>query len=423
MSWWEKLRTWMGGEPPAAEESTQPPTQPSLPAVSWLAADQSRFGVPVLDLTPITRGMRSTSQSQEAALKAISWSRSVGEDLSGDISAAHTHPCTLRYPAAADLPEGLLYTPRQMEDKWVIAWRGGQIRMARSWTGTVVIVADARHEGESLVVTGIRATEDSPLEKLGDPVETFDWMMRAHALAEVVPLPVSAEGARQLQETPLVAFSLYGQHALCAAKAWSPPPPERPLRSNGAVLRAVRSDDPESLRQLAADGLSLSPPSTVAGYTPLHAALLQGSEALTDLLLTLGADPNILADQGASVLGIGLIHKAPQALLERLIAHGADPHHANDNGFNLLHSAAEADRADLIPWLLSLGLDLESTTRHGHAPLHIAAALGSVATIEALLAAGARPDAPSPGGTPRAIAEAEGKPESIAALDRHGSGE
>ena len=36
-----------------------------------------------------------------------------------------THPCELRYQAGAELPEGLLYLPTAMEDKWVLAYRDG----------------------------------------------------------------------------------------------------------------------------------------------------------------------------------------------------------------------------------------------------------------------------------------------------------
>jgi ankyrin repeat protein len=73
-------------------------------------------------------------------------------------------------------------------------------------------------------------------------------------------------------------------------------------------------------------------------------------------------------------------------------------------------------------WLLSLGLDLEARTKNGHTPLHIAAALGHVEALEALLDAGADIDARAPSGeTARDIAQAEGKRDTFNVLTRRSS--
>jgi ankyrin repeat protein len=64
------------------------------------------------------------------------------------------------------------------------------------------------------------------------------------------------------------------------------------------------------------------------------------------------------------------------------------------------------------------GLDLEARTRHGHTPIHVAAALGHVAALRGLLAVGADQLAKDPAGrTARDIALAEAKPASLKALD------
>jgi len=41
----------------------------------------------------------------------------------------------------------------------------------------------------------------------------------------------------------------------------------------------------------------------------------------------------------------------------------------NDDGFGVLHAAAETGRADLIPWLVERGAALETRTRHGNTAL------------------------------------------------------
>lgn len=420
MSWWSKLRGWFGAA--AASPSAAPPEPPAagskLPPVSWLAADQTRFGVPVLDLGPITQTMISTTSDPANAERALSWGRTLGEGLPDTLDAALEVGCALRYPAADPLPEGLLFTPREMEDKWVLAWRGGRLLLARSWTGDLALIADARLEGDALVVERLREVAGSPLSGFGDLVEVFDWVVRTHALGEVLPIPVSERGAGTLELGPLIGFSAFGRRLLCAARSWAPPPPSRPLRSDGVVLRAAREGDLDRLRALAAAGEPLSPASPTLGYTPLHVAAIQGNTAVAELLLELGADANAAADRGMSALGVAVVHRAPMALLRALVAHGADPRWANDDGFGALHAMAEVDHPEALAWLLEQGLDLEATTKHGHTPLHIAAALGHLKALAALLEAGADPEAPSPGGTPREVALAEGKPAAAAALER-----
>lgn len=413
MSWLSKVKGWLSSAP---QEEPAPPADAG-PKASWLAADQSRFGVPVLDLSPFTQGVTSTSRDPDVAARAVSWGNSDGSELSGDLAVRQTHDCALRYPVADVFPDGVLSVPSAMEDKWVIAWRDGQIRMARSWTGVVCVVADARREGRVLVVERIREGEGSPLGLFGGPINTFDWMMRTHALGEILPLPLDDDGAALLESAPLSVFGPFGRKALCAAKIWDPPPIRAPLRSDGALLAAVRRRDHDAIRALAAAGVPLSPPGTFQGYTPLHVAAVLGDTALIDLLCSLGAGVNVVADRGTSVLGAAVVHKTPLSGLQALAAAGADVHHVNVDGFGLLHAAAETNRPELVDWLCAQGLELERTTRHGHTALHIAAALEHVEALTALLDAGARIDAPSPGGTPREVAAAEGKARSVAALD------
>ena len=87
------------------------------------------------------------------------------------------------------------------------------------------------------------------------------------------------------------------------------------------------------------------------------------------------------------------------------------------DGFGLLHAVAETNRAELIPWMLEHGLDLEARTRRGYTPLHIACGLGHEAAAERLLRAGADPHAEAEGRDALQIAVAEDRP-ALAALLR-----
>src|SRR4051794_20575977 len=189
MSWWSKLT---GKKQPPADK----------PKAAWVPADKNRFGVPVLDLFAVTGSVMSASGDPERAAMACSWSGKLVADLT--LTAPDKSPvaCALRYRADRDLPDGWLFTPREMEQKWAIAYRGGAIWMLRSWTGSVSAMGITRRDGDDLVIDRVEFADDN-LKMFGDPIETFDWVLRSHALDEVLPLPVAADAAQMLESAPL----------------------------------------------------------------------------------------------------------------------------------------------------------------------------------------------------------------------------
>ena len=403
---------------PAGDPAPEP--QPEAPpAAHWRGAADNRFGVPVLDLTEITQTMLSATTDPAIASRAVGWGESTGDELDdAALRAVAPIACALRYPAAAVLPDGLLFTPSCMEEKWVIAFRRGAIVAARSWTGIVEVVAETRRDGGELVVHALHLAETTSLRSFGDPVRTFDWLLRSHALGQVLPLPADDEALRRLEAAPVTVFSPFGSKAICASRGWAPPTPQRPLRSDGALVIAVRAGDVARVRALCAAGESVDAPTTCAGYTALSLALVRGDVMMVRALLDLGANPGASSDGGNFPLGHGVVHKAPIDALEALVARGADVRAVNDDGFGALHAAAEVGYAAVVPWLLGKGVDIEARTGRGHTALQIACALGHVDAATALLDAGADAGAGPPGATAREIAEAEGKSDVVALLDR-----
>ena len=413
MGLWDTVRGWFGDAPVAAAGADSGAAR--LPAARWLAADNNRFGVPVLDLHAVLGDFISTSRDPEQAEMAVSWGARTGAGLNVELTPRIETACDLALPAAADLPDGLCFVPATMEDKWVLAWRDGHLVAARSWTGEVQAVARATHTGETLRIEHL-AIAAGPLAEYGDPVQVFEWLVRTHALGEVHPLPVFEETAAVLAAKPATVFGAFGRKAVAAAKVWRPGPPTRPLRTDGAVSLAVRQEDPDRLRTLAAEGHSLDSPGTFDGYTPLHIAAVKGALPLVEQLLALGATPDPASVTGATPLVAGIVHGAGTPVLDRLIAAGADPSVTNQDGFGILHAAAEVGRPELVPWALGHGAELEGRTGRVQTALHIAAGLGHVEVVQALLAAGADASADSPWGTPHQVATAEGHTAVVAAL-------
>jgi len=349
----------------------------------------------------------------------MSWSAKLVVDLALDAAPTASRVCELRYTADPDLPDGWLFTPSAMEQKWAIAYRDRSIYMIRSWTGEVKAIGRTRRDHDCLVVDRIDFAGDA-LQVFGDPVDTFDWLIRTHAVGDLAPLPVDTQGAAMLEGVPRSVFSLFGNVAACAATRWSPPPQRRPLRSIGDLTTAARTEQEARIAALAAAGVSLDARSPVKGFTALHMAIVQGSVPIVKRLLALGADPNALADRDTSALITAIVYRAPLEILDLLADHGAVVTTANADRFGLLHVIAETDHAEYLPWALARGLDLEAHTRHGYTPLHTAAALGHAVTLRALLAAGADRSARSASGqTARDVAVEEAKPASLKALDAH----
>ena len=296
------------------------------------------------------------------------------------------------------------------------SWRDGLIIAARSWTGVVDAIADARVDGPTLVIDRIRTIEASAFGIFGPVSQTFEWFLRCHALREKLPFPADDDGAAMLENMPLSAFPMFGKIIFCAARSWQPPPPTRPLRSDGRIIQAIRSGKLDDLERAVADGEDLEAPSPSGGYTALHTAVVRGDTKLIERLLALGADPNRHVDNGMFTLGIAIVHGAPPELFAALERAGVDMTAANDDGFNALHAACEVGNAWAVRWLVERGHPLEPRTKRGHTPLQIACALGHLDAAKAMAELGADVDARSPDGAALDIAKREGKTDVVAWL-------
>jgi hypothetical protein len=421
-SWKGRLRSLFGqgSEPPPPESA--PPQPSSTERARWLAADASPFGVPVLDLISVTGNYLSASRDPEIAQRAISWRSSSGDELDvTPLAGVPERRVDLRYPCDPLLRDGLLFCPSEMEHKWVLALRGDDILIARSWLGDVAVLARGRRVGGELIIDELRVRTDAQLDRCGELVPTIDWLIRSHALRQNLPLPVHAAGAAELEADPLIAMSMFGHMARCAATSWDPPAPAQPLRTDSRLMQAVRFEDPVRVRELAAAGEPLDSPSPTQGFRPLATAAIKNDPTMLALLLELGADPNLGDDRGLVPLGRVIVHGGDEAMLDMLVAAGARTDVVNCDGFGLLHAVAETNRAELIPWMLAHGVGLETRTRHDHTPLHIACALGHVETAAALLDVGADPHAEAKAKDARTIAIENDRAAIVELLDRRSS--
>ena len=377
---------------------------------TWLEADSptNPFGVPLLSLMANLQ-MQSFTKDQEAATCAISW-RPGHHDRLKPIDDVQRVPCNLRYPIATPFPAGMLFIPRVMEDKWVIAWRDGKVLFARSWSGETVATADAVVEGGELRISQIYVSQDS-FPGLGEPTIVVDWMIRSHALNERLPLPVDDETAELLYNNPLLAMNAFGHRLFCAGLEYEMPPPTKKLYSLGVLSAAVYANDDAAIRKLANEEGTWRTAVAGDGSPPLVLASQLGYTGLCRTMLELGADIEAKNGRGGSALQMAVVGKCSVEHVSMLIDAGANLESANADGFTTAHAAAEVNHAEVIPVLSRAGANLEAQTNAGYRPIHIAAGLGHQATAAALLNCNIDFNANANGQNALQIAQSEGQVE------------
>ena len=107
---------------------------------------------------------------------------------------------------------------------------------------------------------------------------------------------------------------------------------------------------------------------------------------LTKMLLALGADPNANGTGGSPPLADAAL-KGNLDDVRVLLAHGAQPNAISGTGTQPIHDAALGDNEEVIRELVKYGADVNARTRdENQTPLHMAATMGKMKALEALIA-------------------------------------
>ncbi|MCK9453587.1 MAG: ankyrin repeat domain-containing protein [Sulfurimonas sp.] len=107
-----------------------------------------------------------------------------------------------------------------------------------------------------------------------------------------------------------------------------------------------------------------------------------------------GADVNEASESGESVLASSLRHGSDFDLIMLLIDNGADIFDFDEEGVSIFDMAITYNNIEMVKYLISKGIDVNSTTRRSRfTPLMAAACYGRLEIAKLLLAHGADRDA------------------------------
>jgi hypothetical protein len=275
------LQNWFGESRAAkVSESSEPPQ------ISWLGPADNPWGVPVLDLRPMTLGMLSTSRDQQCAANALSFARDDGTGFIGvEPRVARRIAVGLHFRIDKVLADGALFLPGEMEHKWALYFHRGQIIFIRSWWRRVEAVADTRLTQNSLQIRTLRGAFLSEDEEPQFSVRVLDFLIRSHALDMVYPAPLPPGEETDLSRAALCCMSCFGSRARFATPhVLLKGTPEQPLRTYSLLHIAVARGDEARARRFLEAGV---PPDLLGrdGLAPLHWALARNDNAMLGLLL------------------------------------------------------------------------------------------------------------------------------------------
>ena len=163
------------------------------------------------------------------------------------------------------------------------------------------------------------------------------------------------------------------------------------------------------------------------GGCPFFTAVRFGKVGLVSFLLDQGADPNTKGPGGESVL-YRAVRIGSKEIAKMLLQHKAALDASDETGHMILHAAARRDDADMMRFVLNLGVDVNISTDvveyfEGWTALHITSSeMGCAASARLLLEHGADVHASSNCGfTALHIAAANGNKEVLDLLLTHGA--
>ena len=371
---WEKLKHILRRRERSAPQS---------PAINWVEAADSPWGVRMLDVRPVTQTMLWGSSDPQCAANAVSFRQDDGTGFIGkEPPVTRTVVANLRFPIDRLLAEGVLFPPLEMDHKWALFYHRREIICVRSWLRQVQAIARVEEYQDHVDVTSVRGTLGAEDEDPELTVRLLDYLLRSHALDTVYPTPLPVGMEKEPRAAAMWCMSMFGNRAFFATPhqvVWRDP--DKPLRTYSLLHIAVARGDASTIEAKLAAGVPID---LLAGdgLAPLHWALAGDDLAIMTLLLDRGSPVDVRSGEGATPL-MNAVQSASLEKVAFLLDHGADVNARDRRGFTALHRAAEMGHVDVTRMLLDRGAS-PNPEAEGHTPRSLAEARGETGIVALL---------------------------------------
>jgi hypothetical protein len=358
-------------------------TQPDSPKLNWIEASDNPWGIRVLDLRPITHRMIATSKDPEMAKNSVSYGGDDGTSfIKQQPESKNEIDGQMSFNVDYLLAPGVLFAPRDMDQKWAIFFHHDEILFVRSWLRKVSVKATTSQKNGKLTIEKIKG-QFIEHEEAEFTRAIARFILVSYAMQEVVPAPLPLDLSDNLNAAGLWAFSLYGKFANVGLFSYSyQSSPKSILRSNSLLHIATARNDIKEIDQQLENGIPIN---ILAqdGSSPLHWSLSSETPQAMKHLLKLGADPNIRTLEGATPLMMAVQQKAIEKT-PFLISSGADVDAVDDRGFTALHRASEMGLTEFVEILLKNNAKPDVEAQEGHTPLSLAELSGKQEIVKML---------------------------------------
>lgn len=180
---------------------------------------ENPFGKEVLNCRAVALGFTASTTDRNIA---ESFNRLRADDGRGCVGMLPENgfsiEADLRFPYNGDREEGVIFSAKEMEDKWDFYACESRLYIRRSWTGVLLHVAELRYTDTEVVIEKIHSGRDTVF---GDPDFArahVHFLIATHFGSNLIPFPIPPGMPRtERKSIALAGFSSYGRRAQFAA--------------------------------------------------------------------------------------------------------------------------------------------------------------------------------------------------------------
>jgi len=129
-----------------------------------------------------------------------------------------------------------------------------------------------------------------------------------------------------------------------------------------------------------------------ANYSPVLLAASRGHSAAVKFLMDRGAQTNLSAPGGNSILHLALKGGCDLPTIQAIKRAAIDINQKNDAGQTPLHFASCRDNVEVVKWLISNGANVKAQCTEGNSPAHMAANFGCANVLKLLISSSCDPN-------------------------------